>query len=61
MNALAATPRPWREPRSHVRADGLAKVAYSTEREAIAAARLTQGWYLCSQNPSHWHLTRDPR
>lgn len=57
---MPAQTAPKRWPRSHVRGDGLAKVAFLTEADAIdAAVRYRAAWYLCGQNPSHWHLTKD--
>jgi hypothetical protein len=46
-----------RNPRSHIRPDGRAKVAYATEPDARRATPPGGISYLCEQNPNHWHVT----
>ena len=52
-----------RGTRSHVREDGAPKKVFETEEGAAQAANLIwaktgkpQGYYLCEQKPSHWHV-----
>lgn len=52
-----------RDPNSHIREDGVAKISfYTREVAAVEANRLWQRTgkphapYLCSQRPDHWHI-----
>lgn len=48
---------------SHIREDGMAKVCFETEEEAIAHANIIwirtgkpTNHYPCAQKPLHWHV-----